>query len=286
MYEDIAALFAKRFVQRRDVKAVQMVVRDKVIYVPDSQMNYPGVHGPLGFRMDHLTNHIAGLYTYGHYLLDTDDNCRMFCFDIDLKANDDNFTGYYIPMTPFDPETMTDEIWEAMNAPIPFDPRASWRDRAHASRQWTKMQFGDLARKLTSTIVRELDLPCAAAYSGNKGIHVYGFTGPMPASDVRKAAKYILESTGDWELERGEHIYRYKVQDPFLGFPNINLELYPKQDTLESKDLGNLLRLPLGKNLKAPDDPTFFLDLNTPVGVMAPHPNPVRLLESGNPFSE
>ena len=69
-----------------------------------------------------------------------------------------------------------------------------------------------------------------------------------------------------------------------MGYPNFDLEVYPKQDSLADKDLGNLLRLPLGRNLKNPADPTFFLDLTTPPGVMVPHGNPVQLLETGDPY--
>lgn len=229
----------------------------------------------MGFQMHHLLNHLQGSATYGHYLLDADSNCRMFCFDIDLKTE-----GFYLPI-----ESVADENVQ----PIPMNPREAWLDRAHLSRGWTKTQMGMLARKLVSTIQKELDgviQGTAAAYSGNKGIHVYGFTGPLPASQVRAAAHYVLECTDDWELERGQHIYRYKLQDPFLGYPNFNLEVYPKQDDLDNKDLGNLLRLPLGKNLKNANDPTFFLDLTTAPGVMKPHPNPVKLLETGDPYGE
>lgn len=285
MNHELAVLFAKRFIQRRDVKAVQVALPDRIIYMPDREMKpqHIGRHAPLGFLMDHLYAHLDGSATYGHYLLDNEDNTRMFCFDIDLKQNDDDFTGYYMPLIPWD-GVQPEAEWEASQLPVAFNPREDWLNRAHPSRPWLKMQMGMLARKLTAAIQRELNIPCAAAYSGNKGIHVYGFTGPLPAIQVRAAALFVLEATNDWELERGHHIWRYKLQDPALGYPNINLEVYPKQDSLAEKDLGNLLRLPLGKNLKNPLDPTFFLDLTTPPGVMQPHPNPVRLLENGNPY--
>ena len=188
MNDELAILFAKRFIQRRDIKAVQLALRDKVIYTPDREMKHLGGHGPLGFLMPNLHAHLNGEATYGHYLLDADDQCRMFCFDIDLKQNDDNFTGSYVPMTPYEEGAMTEEEWETQNQPIAFNPRVDWLDRAHPGRSWTKMQMGMLARKLVSSIQKELGLACAAAYSGNKGIHVYGFTGPLPAQQVRAAA--------------------------------------------------------------------------------------------------
>ena len=244
-----------------------------MIYTPDREMKpeYLGNHAPLGFQMHHLHNHITGAASYGHYLLDNDSVCRMFAFDIDLKKE-----GYYLP-----------EGWHSDSDPIHLlDLRGAWLDRAHPSRPWLKMQMGMLARKLVSAIQKELGIACAASYSGNKGVHVYGFADkPLLAGDMRIAATYVLDSTGDWELERGQHQYRHKLQDPIMGYPNFSIEVFPKQDSLDGKDLGNLMRLPLGKNLKSPD-PTFFLDLNTPIGVMAPHPNPVQLLETGNPYAD
>ena len=286
MSDELAVLFAKRFVQRRDVKAVQMIVKNKVIYMPDRNMEHPGLYGPVGFKMQHLQQHLAGQATYGHYMLDANDEARLFAFDVDLKK-----TGFYVPMTPFR-DGMVEQEWEAENQPIalgdPLDPkdnslREAWLNRAHPSRAFLKTQMGMLARKLVSSIQENLGIPCAASYSGHKGIHVYGFTGPMPAVQVRAAAHFALEATDDWELERGQHIYKHRIQDPVMGYPNFNIEVYPKQDSLDDKDLGNLMRLPMGRNLQA-KDPAFFLDLTTPPGVMAPHPNPVRLLEAGNPY--
>jgi len=281
--QELALLIGKRFIQRRDIKAVQIALRDRVIYMPDREMKHLGQDAPLGFLVPHLHRHLEGLSTYGHYLLDHEDNCRVFTFDIDLKSNDDNFTGYYIP-TPTTGAVLTEEEWEQHSAPVAFDPRSSWADRAHPSRNWLKLQMGMLARKLVSGIQENLGIKCAAAYSGNKGIHVYGFfETPVQAAVARRAANLVLNASQEWELARGQQEWKYSLDDPFLGYPNFSLEVYPKQDSLDGKDLGNLVRLPLGRNLKSPD-PTFFLDLTTPPGVMQPHPDPVRLLTEGDPY--
>lgn len=290
MSDDLAVLFAKRFVQRRDVKAVQL---QNGIYVPDRELKHLGNHGPLGFQLAHLNAHLAGQSTYGHYLLDNDDQARLFAFDIDLekrKYHPDGsvaWEGYWckLPDTSGIDPNISDENFESLMAPQPCSPRELWLDRASVdARNWFKFQMGMLARKLASVIVNELGLPCATAYSGNKGIHVYGFTGPMPAKEVREAALLVLDLTDEWELFKGQHFFKHKNQDPALGYPNFSLETFPKQDSLGGKDLGNLLRLPLGRNQKT-TDPTFFLDLNTPPTVMKPHSDPVKLLETGDPYS-
>lgn len=282
--DQLAVLYAKRFIQRRDVKAVQFSSGG---YSPDRELKNLGQHGPeLGFQMHHLHNHLNGVATYGHYLLDHDDQTRLFAFDIDLQK-----TGFYVPMTPWD-GVQPEAEWEAAQQPVvlgnPNDRsdntlREAWLDRAHPARPWLKYQMGMLARRFTRVIQEHLGIACAAAYSGNKGIHVYGFTGPMPAKQVREAALWVLDMLGDWTPIRGQHIFGHKLADPSLGYQNFSIEVFPKQDSLDGKDLGNLMRLPLGRNLKS-QDPTFFLNLNSAPGVMEPHPNPVALLETGDPY--
>lgn len=264
-------------------------------YVPDRELKYIGSHGPLGWQMEHLGAHLEGRATYGHYLLDADDTARLFAFDIDLErskydkdGNLEYHTGSWAKL-PSDigsiPPDISDEDFTALMSPQECDARLIWLDRTQAeARNWIKFQMGALARKLSSVISKELGLPTAAAYSGNKGIHVYGFTGPMPAKEVREAALLALDLTDEWKIHKGQHFFKHKNQDPILGYPNFSLETFPKQDSLQGKDLGNLLRLPLGRNQKT-TDPTFFLDLRTPVGVMQPHPDPLALLESGDPYA-
>jgi len=280
---ELAVLYAKRFIQRRDVKAVQF---SNGGYSPDRELKHIGNHGPLGFQMDHLRAHLNGKATYGHYLLDNDDNARLFAFDIDLQK-----TGFYVPMTQWD-GSQPEADWEAAQSPVKLgDPldrsdntlREAWLDRASPARPWLKYQMGILARRFCRVIEEQTNLPCAAAYSGNKGIHVYGFTGPMNAADIREAALFVLDYMDEWEPIRGQHIFGHKIDNPLVGYQNYSVEVFPKQDSLDGKDLGNLMRLPLGRNLKSPD-PTFFLDLKTAPGVMAPHADPVALLESGNAF--
>jgi hypothetical protein len=290
----LAALYAKRFIQRRNVKAVQLPKVGKQIgaYIPDRSLQHLGQHAPLGFGMNHLFAHLAGTATYGHYLTDENDMARCFALDIDL-----NKTGWYCPipsdLTEF-PHKFTETDYEAAMEPIQLgDPtddnddslRLAWLDRAHPARNWLKYQMGMLARRITRVIQEQLpQVGTAAAYSGSKGIHVYGFTGPMSSEEVRAACLFVLDYMDEWQPIKGQHFFGHRVENPSLGFQNFTIETYPKQDTLEGKDLGNLLRLPLGRNLKSPD-PTFFIDLRTAPGVMAPHPDPVALLESGDPYA-
>lgn len=284
MNDELVGLIAKKFIQRRDVKAVQF---QSGAYIPDRELKdrqgnpNPGRFGPLGFKGKHLKEHLAGTATYGHYLLDADSKCRLFAFDIDLET-----TGSWIQLPALDgiDANISDEDFDKLCSTNECNPREVWADRRQqGARNWYKYQFGMLARKFTKVIKENLQLPCAAAYSGNKGIHVYGFTGEMPAVEVRAAANFVLEIMDTWELYKGQHFFHHKIKNPIMGYPSLSVEVFPKQDSLDGKDLGNLMRLPLGKNLKS-KDPTFFLDLTTPAGIMKPHADPVKLLETGDPY--
>lgn len=289
MSRELAVQLAKRFIQNRSTKAIQFANGD---YVPDFKMKdtmpehggspETSRHG-IGFQMGHLEAHLAGSETYGHYLLDTDSNARMFAFDIDLR--DEGTYCVQPDYTQMDPNITNQEFDESVKVYGPVNPIELWHDRTQAqARTWYKQQMMTLVHRFTAATL-ELGVPVAAAYSGNKGVHIYGFTGPMPASEVRDAAMIVMDSLDDFEPLRGKNFFRHKNLDPIMGFPNFSVEVFPKQVSVSDKGgLGNLMRLPLGRNQKH-NDPTFFLDLKAPMAEMRPHPNPLQLLETGNPYA-
>lgn len=284
MSSDLAGLIAKRFIQRRDVKAVQM---SNGIYVPDRELKRPAEHEPFGFKGRHLAAHLDGTATYGHYLLDSDSQARMFALDIDLRKEhwEEGKELHWCRLPTHFGDDVSNEEFDAHVQPVPCSPRDVWQNRREVeARAWFKYQMGMIGRRFAAIITKELQIDCAVSYSGHKGIHVYGFTGPMPAHEVRAAALLVLDLSDEWELEKGQHFFKHKIDDPFMGYPAFSVETFPKQDSLDGKDLGNLMRLPLGRNLKSPD-PTFFLDLKTAPGDMRPHTDPVTLLMTGNPYT-
>jgi len=290
----MASLFAKKFIARPDVKAVQL---DKDAghlhrgdWFPDTKIdpvkrpNSP--HLPHGFKMQHLLAHIEGTATYGHYMLSKDSMCKLFAFDIDLWQAVDPETGKMIP------GSYPNGVFAEMVGPNAIlelpDLRATWQSRAKEdaeARNWLKYQMKMLAHILAKKVV-ELDIDCAVAYSGSKGVHVYGFMPQaIPANEVRSAAQLVMEMTDEFTILKGHHFFKHKNDDPESGFPNFSVEVFPKQDSLDEGGFGNLMRLPLGTNQKNPKDPCFFLDMTSPLGQFKPHPDPVRLLTDGNPFS-
>lgn len=217
MTADIAALLGKNFIERRDVKAWQ---QPDGAYFPDRTK----------LTMSDLRAHVACERTMGHYLISAEDRCRVFCFDIDLAK-----TG----------------IWGGE----PFEPRSEFANPESPYREGLVGQLVIMAEGLARRAHRELGIPVAIAFSGSKGVHVYGFTGPEGAAVVRACAQSVLTAIGSFEPLRGANFFRH--QNPEMS---CEVEVFPKQDSLEGKDLGNLLRLPLGVNLKS-GKPGMFLSV-------------------------
>lgn len=268
---ELADLIAKLFISRRDVKAIQG--SNGHYYVDCSRDRLGNEIHRYPWTRAALEAHLEGAKTYGHYLLNKDDTTKLFAFDIDLEE--------YKPDKPerkfYYPSAKGDDAWGG--EPIEFNPRKAWQDRRHPARPWMKYQFKMTATKLMQIISKDLGIPCAAAYSGGKGVHVYGFTGSSPAWEAREGAAIVMESLGEWVPARGDNFFKHKDQDFLTGYPNLSIEVFPKQDSLQGKDLGNLMRLPLGRNLKS-KDPTFFIDMSTEMAEMKPI-DPIWALTEG-----
>ena len=261
MSKELENLIAKRFISRKDVKAVQT-----------SDGNYRPVNSPWG-RSD-LADHLAGTTTLGHYMLAKDDTCKLIAFDVDIEQRTDKNPVGWLPTG----ADFTDFVED--------NPRDAWTDRKNAfGRAWLKLELRSCAHLLVQSVEKLLGVPVAAAYSGSKGIHVYAFTGSVSGSDARDGAEIVLESLPQFELFRGNNFFR--ISDPRPGelFSNLSIEIYPKQSAVESKDgYGNLMRLPLGRNKKS-KDPTFFMDMTSPMGQMVPLDPMIALSDGYKPWT-
>jgi hypothetical protein len=262
----IQDLFARMFIARPDAKAEQQKDGKWHVHTTDGKSESPRIP----WSRDDLQAHISGQRTFGHYLLSTENKCKLFAFDVDIEK------AGRLPNIPFSPE-ITEEQWTASFYEEP-DLRAAWLNRAHPARDYMKFQFKEIAHKLLKSISEDLGLPCAAAYSGAKGIHVYAFTGLIDASESREGCQIVLDSVGGFKPIRGDNFVKHE------DYPNLSIELFPKQGSLDGKDLGNLMRLPLGKNLKAPQEPSFFIDMIAPFGSMQPM-DPATALQIETPWT-
>ena len=89
---------------------------------------------------------------------------------------------------------------------------------------------------------REKGLACLIEFSGGKGFHFwYLFEGPVAAPLARQALQGVVK----------------RIAPDLSCF---NLEVFPKQDQLAGKGLGNLVKLPLGIH-RLTGRPSYFLHL-------------------------
>lgn len=281
----LARFIAKEMISREDVKSEQL---------PKGQGAYRPIRSK--WTMKDLLDHVNGDNTFGHYLLNQESQVKMIAFDIDLCQK-----GHYLPYTDADitsyvdnPSLMEDEYF------VECAPRAAWTDRKHPARPWFKLQMRELADRFAEGC-HKFELKTFATYSGSKGVHVYGLLGER--TDARFArelaadiSNYVIEQlsrTGGDEYEftpsKGSNFYTINSETAplYRDFTNFTVEVFPKQDHIEPNRFGNLIRLPFGKNLKNPKDPTFMIDqTKSPVSLA-----PVRefdtiqsRLESGDPW--
>jgi len=91
-------------------------------------------------------------------------------------------------------------------------------------------------------LARERDLFCLVEFSGGKGFHFWFFLEePLPAGAVRSVLQRLVS----------------RIQPDLSCF---QLEVFPKQDRLEGKGLGNLVKLPLGVH-RLTGRPSYFLHI-------------------------
>jgi hypothetical protein len=236
MSDEVAGLLAKRFISRTDVKAI---MRPNGAYTPE--------RAP--WTMGDLRAHVAGQRTFGHYMLSTDSKVKLFAYDIDFTKE-----GVFV---------------DENNSVHRINPRDVWLNPTHMARPALLRELRCMAEGLAARVHSLLELDVAVAYSGNKGMHVYAFTGEIDAAEARDAGQTVLSSWSVFEPSKGKNFWKHVVQEPEYGYPNLEIEVFPKQDSLNGKDLGNLMRLPLGTHTKSGQE-GFFVDLKRDVNDLAP----------------
>jgi hypothetical protein len=305
----LAGLLSRTFIARRDVKAIQT---DNGGYMPVTIDGKPDSER-VPWKMGDLRNHVLGRQTFGHYLLSSTNTCKVFCYDLDLEKEIKEPDGdkRQPRWTIINPVT-GDEMERTGNPREIWNPTHLWAWCGRCKRGWymdyeeskcrceefephEDDQLGDglqpdtlaltallqeTAFKLAAQVKKVLEIPVAVAYSGNKGVHVYGLVGEESSQDIRAAADIVIESfEGDYQSSRGTNFFR--SVDPL--YDPISIEVFPKQSALDGKDLGNLLRLPLGVNRKARyQDHGYFLKYG-PYGVLT-EADATKAITSGNPW--
>lgn len=280
----LAGLLARRFIARPDVYAEQT---GSGIYHP---VNKP-------FTKDLLDRHITGEISLGHYLVNQQGEAKLFAFDFDFVDAPRTWLKYpsgeevhYLDEAFVRKVITLDEYTKAyneMSAQEVGNPKELWQDKKHPSRQFYLIQMRTIVEMFTHRIHDVLgeNVPIAASYSGFKGCHVMGWTGMAPAADLRALATAVIESFDRFKPTKKDQYWEDQDRDPHTGVASFQIEVFPKQDTIREGGYGNLMRLPLGKNRKAPSSRSFFIDQRKGSSLVAPRKDPEVLLESGNPWA-
>lgn len=240
---DLIKALGTRFIERRDVKAVQ---GEGIPWQPVKEK----------FSLQDFEDHLAGTRTFGHYLVSPEGNAKFLAFDLDL-----NTTGRW-----YSQDADPDQYNEC-------NPRDVWLDDSHPGLWSLRYEMRIIAESLVAKIDRLLSVPVAVAYSGGKGLHVYAFTGSQPAWALRKTAKVVMDQMYSWKPSKGDNFFQYPKE-----YPNITIEVFPKQDEIGSDGFGNLMALPLGIH-KATGKRKYFCAFNVPLDQGWTEMDPVQALE-------
>ena len=256
---EVARLLGSQLIERRDAKAIQ---RSNGGYSPIRE-NMKDTNSPLvGWHVNDILDHLNGKATYGHYLVKPETNTvRCFAFDVDIRSR-------------ARPEAGEEPIiWEGQE----IDPREVWLSknksvlRSDIGKQLQGMTYG-----LGVYVQKILGVKVLFSYSGSKGTHVIAVLDEgTPAADARDAARRVLDATGVMMEDHGENFFKHCD-----AYPALQVEMFPKQDTVSADSFGNLMRLPLGVNRKTGDH-GFFLRIPKDLKRVAVD-NPLEVLKEGS----
>lgn len=215
------------------------------------------------FTMEDFGSHLDGSRTFGHYMVSPEnDTCKLFALDIDLRENKAaRYDAHGALAVPAFEGTYFDD---AQQCYLTCNPREDWGKVGHPARPYLTRHLAIIANLLAQVTHEVLGLDVAVALSGNKGLHVYGFTGSAPAAAAKEAAIRVLKEL-DFTEERGDVFFAH------IGYPNLMVEVFPKQDSLDGKDLGNLMALPLGIHRKTGKRKQFVRVSSDSITVIDPH---------------
>ena len=256
--KEIAKLIAGRFIERRDVKAIQTRAGAYMPHRVGPQKDYN--ERPLvPVTLDALVEHVEGRQSYGHYLVAPTNTCRMFAFDIDL-----NKSAVWHPNGP-------DELGIVIN------PREVWSGPTTPAKRDLALALRYMAQGLAIRTKKIVGCQVIVTYSGNKGMHVIGCLDPgTPAIEARDMAVLVLDSfQGSFEPFKGKNFWHHAV-----GYKMLDIEVFPKQEEISADGFGNLMRLPLGVNFKS-GRPAAFLRLDVPEDKFA-FDDPLTVLREGS----
>ena len=223
MVREAAALMGKLFINRSDVKA---------IYRADRAGRWHWTAVREKYRMADFIRHLtSGEACLGTYLLTSASRCKFLAFDLDLAKS-----GKFWPIITGD--SMAD-MWvdlEVREGNLESSLHLDW-NHAHA---WARLILLEGIRDIRQQIRQQLQVENTLTVITGGGAHVF-----LPLPELMDAA--LVRDIGHAIL--GEIPAARQRSTAFFDYGAMNevsIEIFPKQDSLDGKDLGNLIRLPFG----------------------------------------
>ncbi len=236
-----AKLLGDLFIHRRDAKAV---------YTLDAK----GDHWSMVNKPYTLKDFVAHFETdasLGSYLLDQDSTVKFFAYDIDLMS-----AGTYLMIRDIEEilALESDGYWDdGIDHETDLELRvgnleAALHDSSAEAHRWTRIVLLTVLRELSRRVEGELGLKSLSVITGGGAHLLVPLPEPQPAAEVRAAAIDVIDrSIGFSRKGSGDIFWKY---GEFLHHP-LEVEVFPKQDSLDGKKFGNMIRLPFGIHKEA-----------------------------------
>jgi hypothetical protein len=252
LIREAASLMGKLFVHRRDRKAV---------FRPDHKgvWHWTALEEP--FKMGDFREHLTGEHCLGTYLLNDDSTVKFLAFDLDLAKEAKYLEIYDVDVI----EKMTNEgvDWDRYGTDLGVhvgNLEAALHDVSNPAHRWARTTLLNAIRNVNRAIQTKLQLPAMTVITGG-GAHVFvPFPEPMPAIDARSAGIEVVTDLPSVVKVNGQ-FFNYGAMS------EMTIEVFPKQDSMDGKTFGNLIRLPFGWHHEAATR-TYTID---PDAVAVPH---------------
>lgn len=245
------ALMGKLLIARKDIKAIEVKLSGGYGWVPDRERVPPGQDPTSGalipMRMSDFEEHFTGKRCMGTYLLDTDSMTKFIAFDVDLKKqgrwyavhDTETLAGQSAGLRPWDmDEVMVSGILDLETHVGNLE--AALHNPADPAHRWARIILDQTSFAIKERVLEVLGLKSMVVLTGG-GTHVLvPFGSLVPASEAREAARAVMDACG-YAPTKGDNFFA--VGDPDSG---VEIEVFPKQDTIPADGFGNLIRLPLG----------------------------------------
>jgi hypothetical protein len=228
---EAASLLGKLLINRRDRKA---------FFRPDHQGNWHWTAVESPFKMDDFVKHLTGSVALGTYMLNTDSTVKFMAIDLDL-----NKQAKYLKIHPIDEILELEKQGYDWNLDLAEgNLEAALHQPSDPAHHWARIVLMGAVYAVNKAIRESLELPTLCVITGG-GAHVIApLPEPMPASDARSAGIEIVASLPS-ARQRNDIFFDYGAHN------ELSIEVFPKQDTLEDKPFGNLIRLPFGWHYEA-----------------------------------